>query len=199
MNIDVRSAASVPTPSSGERTLFVNSDNGLLTWKYDDGTIHLFSDVDGDAECCACAISKDYADGILCALKAGTLAPSDFNALISLGFTVTATETTDPDTGNTTCNVTMGANAAAVVAPVSMIIIPDVTSIPHTSSQQYFPKFTPANTTNQAVNWFVNDATKASITSGGLVTPLVGTGTFTIYAYSQANPAVFASKAITIT
>jgi hypothetical protein len=193
MNIQVIAAASVPTPPSGERTLFVNSDNGLLTWKYDDGTYHLFGD--GDADCCACIISKDYADGILCALKSGMIAPSDFNALIQLGFTVNATETTDPDTGDKVCNVTMGSNASAVIAPVSLAIIPDVSGV--STSQQYYRVFTPANTSNQNVNWFSSDPTKATISSSGVVTK-VSAGTTTIYAYSQANPAVFASKVLTI-
>lgn len=196
MNIQVISAASVPTPPSGERTLFVNSDNGLLSWKYDDGTVHVFSD--GDAECCACIISKDYVDGILCALKSGILAPSDFNALINLGFTVNATETTDPTTGNTICNVTMGASAGAVIAPASLIIVPDVTTFAHTATQQYYRQFTPANTTNQGVNWFSSDPTKATVNSSGLVTG-VAAGTTTIYAYSQANPTILASKTITLT
>lgn len=196
MNIQVIAAASVPTPPSGERTLFVNSDNGLLTWKYDDGTLHIFSE--GDADCCACVISKDYADGILCALKSGIIAPSDFNALIQLGFTVNATETTDPDTGNKVCNVTLGANASSVIAPVSLAIIPAVETFSHTASQQYYRVFTPANTTNQAVNWFSSDPTKGTISSSGLVTG-VAAGTITIYAYSQANPAIFASKVLTIT
>jgi hypothetical protein len=195
MNIQVIAAASVETPPAGERTLFVNSDNGLLTWKYDDGTYHLFSE--GDADCCACVISKDYADGILCALKSGILAPSDFNALIQLGFSVTATETTDPDTGDKVCTVTMGAPVAAVIAPVSLIIIPTVETFSHLSSQQYYTQFTPANTTNQAVNWFSSNPAVATVNSSGLVTG-VAAGVTTIYAYSQANAAVFASKVITL-
>lgn len=198
MNIDVISASSVPTPPAGERTLFVNADNSLLTWKYDDGSIHLFSDTDGDADCCACEISKDYADGLLCALKSGILAAADFNALISLGFTVNVNETTDPTTGNTTCSVVLGTSAAAIVNPVSLIIIPNVTTLTSgVPTQQYYAQFTPANTTNQAVNWISSDPTKATVNSSGLVTR-VAVGTTTIYCYSVANNAVFNTKVLTL-
>lgn len=197
MNIQVISASSVPTPPAGERTLFVNSDNGFLTWKYDDGTLHLFSETTGDAECCACLISQNYSEGLICALKKGTLSASDFNALISLGFTVNVNETDDGE-GNKTCSVTMGTNASAVVNPVSIAIIPNVSSFSHLSTQQYYAQFTPSNTTNQAVNWISSDPTKATVNTSGLVTG-VAAGTITLYAYSQANNTIVGTKSITLT
>lgn len=197
MDIQVAAAASIPTPASGYRTLFVNTDTGLLTFKYDDGTLHLFSDVDGDAECCACLISKDYTDGILCALKSGMLKASDFQALINLGFTANVTET-DDGAGNKTCNVTLGSNASAVVDPSALGIIPNVVSFSHLSNQQYYGQFTPLNTTDQGINWISSDPTKATVNSSGLVTG-VAAGTIRLYAYSQANNTIVGTKDITLT
>lgn len=198
MDIQVIAAASVPTPPSGYKTLFVDtSNNNLLSWKNSDGTVTLFSDSDGDPECCACIISKDYADGILCALKSGMLTAADFQALISAGFTANVTETND-GAGNITCNVTLGTNASAVIAPTGLAIIPDVTDFSHLSSQQYYSQFTPINTTNQGVNWISSDPTKGTVDSTGRVTG-VAAGSFTLYAYSQANNTVVGSKNITLT
>lgn len=108
MDIQVIAASQVPTPSAGYRTLFINTeDSNMLSWKDSNGTVTRFTDDDSSAECCACAISKDYADGILCALKSGMLSASEFTSLITLGFTASATESTDVD-GNKTCTVTFG-------------------------------------------------------------------------------------------
>lgn len=198
MDIQVIAAASVPTPAAGYKTLFIDtSNNNLLTFKNSDGALTLFSDSDGDADCCACVISKDYADGILCALKKGLLAPTDFQALISLGFTVNVTETTDPTTGNTTCNVTMGTNASAVVQPTSVAIIPNITSVVSGTSQQYYAQFTPLNATDQGINWISSDPTKGTVTTGGLFHGVTG-GAVTLYAYSHANNSIVGTKTITV-
>lgn len=196
MNIQVIAGSAVPTPPSGEKTLFINTeDSNFLSWKDALGVITRFSE-GGDAECCACIISKDYADGILCALKSGMLAPADFQALINLGFTVNVTET-DDGAGNTTCTVVMGSNESAVVDPVSLAIIPNVTGFSHLSSQQYYTQFTPANTTNQGVNWISSDPTKATVNASGLVTG-VAAGPIRLYAYSQEDNSIVGIKDITL-
>lgn len=197
MDIQVAPASSIPTPPSGYKTLFVDtSNNNLLSWKNSDGTVTLFSDSDGDPECCACIISKDYADGILCALKSGMLTAADFQALISAGFTANVTETND-GAGNITCNVTLGTNASAVIVPTGLAIIPNVGSFSHTTTQQYYPQFTPANTTDQQVIWLVSDPTKASVNTSGLVTGIAA-GTVRLYAYSQANASIIGTKDIVL-
>ena len=105
MDVQVIGASQVPTPPSGYKTLFINTeDSNILSWKDDTGTVTRFTE--GDA-CCACEIAKEYADGILCALNKGFLNPTEFKALIDAGFTVNSSST-DDGAGNKTCTVTFG-------------------------------------------------------------------------------------------
>lgn len=192
MNIQVIARADVTTPPAGERTLFVDSSNGLLTWKYDDGTFHLFAE--GDAECCACIISKDYADGILCALKSGVLPPANFQSLISMGFNVTSQEITDPDTGDKTCKVTLG----GVGVPLTNFAVDDQTVDLTTGSptHQIAPTFTPLNASNKGVDYVSSDPTKATVSTNGLLTR-VANGTTTVSAIPQGDPTL--TKLIVVT
>lgn len=108
MDVQVIGASQVPTPASGYKTLFINTeDDNILSWKDSSGTVTRFTD--GDADCCACEIAKEYADGILCALNKGYLNSTDFKALIDAGFTVNSTKTDDGN-GNTSCTVTFGSS-----------------------------------------------------------------------------------------
>lgn len=191
MNIQVIPKADVSTPPSGERTLFVDSGNGLLTWKYDDGTYHLFSE--GDAECCACLISKEYIDGITCALKSGILPPSNFQSLISMGFTVTSTESTDVD-GNKTCTVTMGSTPV----PLTNFTVDDQTVDLTTGAptHQIVPTFTPTNASNKGVDYVSSDPTKATVSANGLLTR-VANGTTNVSVIPQGDPSL--TKLIVVT
>lgn len=106
MDVQVIGASKVPTPPPGFKTLFINTeDNNILSWKDSSGVVTRF--IDGDADCCACEIAKDYAEGITCALNKGMLKAADFKALIDAGFTATA-NSTDDGAGNKTCTVTFG-------------------------------------------------------------------------------------------
>lgn len=108
MNIDIAPGSTYPTPPVGQKSLFINTeDNNILSWKDSNGVITRFSSEDGDADCCACEIAKDYADAISCALKKGILTDIQVKSLMSLGFTAHVART-DDGAGNTTCTVTFG-------------------------------------------------------------------------------------------
>lgn len=194
-NIAVGTPGSIPTPPIGEATLFINTDdNNILYVKFDSGSFLPYSS-ENMAECCSCEISKKFAEDIACALKSGMLTADQFTNLVNIGFRVVATETNDGN-GTKTCTVEMGPQAPNV-APVSLIIIPDVTAKTHPSTQQYYPQFTPINTTNQGVVWISSNVAAATIDQNGLLTT-VAPGVTTIYAYSQEDGTIFGSKVVTV-
>lgn len=194
-NIAVGTPASIPTPPAGEATLFINiSDNNILYVKFDTGAYLPYSS-ENMAECCSCEISKKYAEDIACALKSGMLSASDFTNLVNIGFKVIATETNDGN-GTKTCTVEMGPQTANI-PPVSLIVIPDVTAITHPNTQQYYPQFTPLNTTNQSVVWISSNVAAGTIDQDGLFTT-VAAGATTVYAYSVEDGSVVGSKVVTV-
>jgi uncharacterized protein YjdB len=77
------------------------------------------------------------------------------------------------------------------------LIIPDVHDKAHPSTEQYYPQFTPANTTNQDVIWVSSNVAAATISTTGLLTT-VAAGVTTVYAYSVALGSVVGSKVVTI-
>jgi hypothetical protein len=194
-NIAVGTPASIPTPPAGEATLFINTDDSnILYIKFDTGAYLPYTS-DNMADCCSCEISKKYAEDIACALKSGMIDAAQFSTLVNTGFKVIATETNDGN-GTKVCTVEMGPQAPQV-APVSLIIIPDVTAKTHPSTQQYYPQFTPINTTNQAVVWVSSNVAAATISQTGLLTT-VAAGVTIIYAYSVADGTVVGSKTVTV-
>jgi hypothetical protein len=105
MDVQVIAASNLTPPSSGYKTLFINTeDSNILSWMDSSGTVTRFTE--GDADCC-CEIAKEYADGILCALNKGMLSPSEFKSLVDAGFTINSSST-DDGAGNKTCTVTFG-------------------------------------------------------------------------------------------
>lgn len=108
MDIQITAGSALTPPPAGYKTLFINTEDGnLLSWMDSSGTITRFTD--GDADCCACEIAKDYADAISCALKKGILTDIQVKSLMNLGFTITS-NSTDDGAGNKTCTVTFGGN-----------------------------------------------------------------------------------------
>lgn len=107
-DIQVIAATDLPTPPVGYKTLFINTeDDNILSFMDSNRTVTRFTD--GDADCCACEIAKDYADSISCALEKGFLTDIQVKSLMNLGFTVTSSST-DDGAGNKTCTVTFGGN-----------------------------------------------------------------------------------------
>jgi hypothetical protein len=194
-NIIIAAGSTLANPPAGEATLFIDTENNnTLSLKMPDGTVKVYTAANL-AECCSCEIAKKYMEDIQCALKSGMLNADQFTNLVNIGLTTITTETTDDD-GNSTCTVNVGPQAPNV-APTDLDIIPDVTDITDPDTQQYYPQFTPANTTNQGVIWVSSDPSVGTIDQNGLFTT-VSAGTTTIYAYSQEDGTVFGSKVITV-
>lgn len=86
---------------------------------------------------------------------------------------------------------------AQVVDPTGLAMIPADSTMTNGSTKQFYPQFSPLNTTNQAVTWSSNDATKALVDGNGLV-DAIAVGTVTIIVTSVADPTKTASRLITI-
>ena len=101
-----------PAPA-GQVTLFINTENNnLLSYIDEDGVIKIYNGgTSSDLEdCCSCDIAKKWADAVSCALASGIITATQFGTIIASGLSVTSTKGTDPDTGVTTCTVTVGPN-----------------------------------------------------------------------------------------
>jgi uncharacterized protein YjdB len=195
MDIQIAAGSTLPNPAAGYRTLFINTeDSNILSWKNSDGTIERFSE-DMDMDCCACEISKVLAEAAACAVKSGKWDETDFKDWITQGYNVKVVETDDGD-GNKTCEVTVGPKTADI-PPTELAIIPADNTIVVAATKQFYPQFTPANTTDQSVIWISSDPSKATVSAAGLVTG-VALGVATIYAYSVADNAISASRVITV-
>lgn len=194
MNIQIIAAGLVPTPAAGFRTLFIDSsNNGVLTWKLDDGTLLIFSEGE-DPDCCSCEIAKEQMKAIACALKNGTISATQYGIIITAGLTVTATEAVV--NGVKTCTVVVGANVPAI-PPVSIVVVSGASTVAVAETTQMYAVFTPNNTTNQAVVWTSSDFTKVSVNEAGLATG-VAIGSATITARSSVNNAITGTKVITV-
>lgn len=193
MNIQVIAAALVPTPPAGFRTLFIDSsNNGILTWKLDNGTLAIFSETE-DPDCCSCEIAKEQMKAVACALKNGTISATEYGVIISSGINVTTTESVALN-GNKTCTVTVGSNVPTIVG--TGVVVSSPNSVNVGASIQAYAVFTPRNTTNQNVTWVSTDTTKATINADGLITG-VAAGTTTIRVIT-ADRSISGEKIITV-
>lgn len=194
-NIIVAAGSTLPTPPSGEATLFINTENNnILSLKDSSGNIVPYTDA-AVTECCSCEIAKKYMEDIACALKSGMLNASQFATMIDKGLVVESTESTDV-AGNKTCTVSIGPKT---ILPTGLTI-----SNPGSVSQAggavtLTASSTPSGSSNE-VAWFSSDATKATIDHTGLLTPLLaGVGTaVTIQAVSLVDPSVSATRVVPI-
>jgi hypothetical protein len=202
MDILIAAGSSMPNAPTGQVTLFINTeDNNILSYINDAGVIFRYNAGDSSMlDCCSCEIAKQMAEAIACSLKSGMITATEAGDLITLGFSVSTTESDDGQ-GNKTCTVNYGASQGNI-PPVSLAIFPLTDAfilppIPPNPTQQYIPIFTPLNTTDQSVIWVSSNPAVATIDAAGLMS-VVGIGTTTIYVYSVANPLIFASLPITV-
>jgi Bacterial Ig-like domain (group 2) len=92
--------------------------------------------------------------------------------------------------------------ALTVGPPVSVSVSPGVASVTFTQTQQF--QATVSNTINGSVTWSVDgvaggDATAGTITSSGLYTPPMATGSHQVTAASQVDPGKSASASLMVT
>jgi hypothetical protein len=179
-------------PVAGTVKLFINTDkNNVLYYIDSSGNIRVYSYGETSLEdCCSCEIAKQWMDRVTCALNSGMITATDFGTLINSGLTVSATETTDPDTGAKTCTVNVGPqNQPAQVAVTGLsITVPETAeaALGIGASLQVVATITPP-TAPQGIVWVSSDPTIALVTNTGLVVG-ISAGTATIYAFSAANP-----------
>jgi uncharacterized protein YjdB len=90
--------------------------------------------------------------------------------------------------------------ALSVIIPVTAIsVTPATVPLAVAGTQQLTTAFTPANGTNQGLNYSSSDPTKASVSASGLVTG-VAPGTATITISTVGNPTVATDTvAVTVT
>lgn len=178
-------------PAAGTVKLFINTDkNNVLYYIDSSGNIRVYSYGDTSLEdCCSCEIAKQWMDRITCALNSGMVTATEFGTFVNTGLTVSATETTDPETGAKTCTVNVGPQTPAVVAVAGLsITVPETleTALGIGATSQFVAVITPP-TAPQGIVWVSSDPSVAIVTSTGLVIG-ISAGTATIYAYSAANP-----------
>jgi hypothetical protein len=178
-------------PAAGTVKLFINTDkNNVLYYIDSAGNIRMYSYGDTSLEdCCSCEIAKQWMDRVTCALNSGMITATDFGTLINSGLTVSATETTDPETGAKTCTVNVGPQTPAQIAVTGLsITVPATTeaALGIGASLQIVASITPP-TAPQGIVWVSSDPTIALVTNTGLAVG-ISAGTATVYAFSAANP-----------
>lgn len=182
MDIVIGPESSIATPAAGFATLFVNTDkNNILYLKYPDGSFVPYNGSSGD---CSCELAKAWADSVTCALANGIITASQFGTIMDQGVTVTTNTTTDDD-GNVTNTVTMGSRQTTLTGFTldSYAFTLTVASPTH----QIVPTFDPTTVSNRGVIYVSSDATKATVSSTGLVTR-VANGACNVSAIPQADP-----------
>lgn len=200
MNIVIASEATmlISLPSSGNVTLFINTDKSNILYYVDSsGNFFTYNANDASAleDCCACDIAKSWIKAINCALNSGLLTATEYGVIMEQGLTITSTETVNSSTGSITRSVNVGPRINVDVA-VSSIVLSGNNSVSHTATTQMSAAILPLNATDQDLIWVSSDISIATISQTGLVTG-VATGVVTIYAYSQSTPSVFGTRIVT--
>lgn len=191
-------SAMQPAPA-GQVVLFINTENNnILSYIDSAGVIKIYNagDTSELEDCCSCVIAKQWIDRVTCALQSGQLDATEFGVIMAQGLSVVATETIDSVTGAKTCRVDIGIKESGIIAVTGIVVSGDNT-VATGLTRQYAAAVTPLNATNQALLWVSSDPAIATVNAVGLITG-VSAGTCTIYAYSQSNPSVFGSRAITV-
>jgi len=196
MDIIIAAGSTLAIPPAGYKTLFINTeDSNILSWKDSAGVVTRFGGQDDGGDCCACDIATIQAKAWSCALESGVVTAEQYNTWIAQGVKVTETKTDDGQ-GNTTCEVVIGPQTPNIV-PTAIAIIPADNTLAIAGTKQFYPQFTPLNTTNQAVVWTSSDVTKATVDATGLMTG-VAAGVTTLTLYSVADMSILASRVITV-
>lgn len=114
MDIVIGTPASITTPAAGTVTLFIDStNNNILSYMDETRAVFIYSQNDPGMEaCCACEITKEMSDKLMCAVTKGLISATEFQAIINIGIKVTATESIVD--GVKTCSVAI-TNAAGSV------------------------------------------------------------------------------------
>jgi hypothetical protein len=84
------------------------------------------------------------------------------------------------------------------VDPAGLGIIPLDTTMVTSEQRQFFPSFTPSDTTDQEVTWSIDNSAAASVDGDGVVTA-IGPATVILTATSVADSDIVAHRTITIT
>lgn len=185
MDIQVGPESSIATPPAGYRTLFINTDkNNRPYYKLPDGTFEPFGGTGADAD----TIAAMWMKAVACALDKGFIKASDFQDIMEQGVTVSST--TDDD-GNTTVSV-----GSRTIALVSITLDASTFTGAAAATHQIVTTFDPTNTTNQGLTYVTSNATKATVSSTGLITN-VATGSAVITVIPNADPSK--SKTVTVT
>lgn len=178
-------------PPSGTVYEFINTDKGNSLW-YLDSMGNFYALGLSSTDDCTCHIANKWLCGVNNALEMGLMTAGQYEAVIALGFNVTATQTPTSTGGNIT-SVTMGALSAQVT---SVTMTGKVTTMTHPSTAQMGVTIAPING-YPLVLWVSSAPSIATVDQTGLVTTLTS-GTVTITVYSVSNPTHFDSTTIVV-
>lgn len=184
-NIIVGAASSIPTPPSGEATLFIDTDNNnILSLKNSAGVVSVYSESNVE-DCCSCDIAKTITDKVMCAFSSGMITADEFGVIMGTGFSVTSTSGTNED-GNKFCTVEIGTKGVAVTG---IAVDQESSSINIATgcagTDTLTATISPANATDKKVLWFSSNPAVATVNINTGVVTGVSDGTATITAYSQ--------------
>lgn len=184
-NIIVGPASSIPTPSAGEATIFIDTDNfNILSIKDSAGVVTIYSE-GSLANTVPGEISASIIDAINCAMKSGKITIDEYGIILGTGVSVTSTTGTDLS-GNTFTTVEVGTKGIAVTgmsidqANFGIDIAPCCATTPTLTATVL-----PTNAGNKKVLWVSSNPAIASVDiNTGIVTAL-SNGVATITAYTQ--------------
>lgn len=88
-------------------------------------------------------------------------------------------------------------NGHVSVDPTDVEMIPATDEVAEGETLQLYARFTPLDTTNQAVTWSSSNAAAASISSNGVITG-IGAGVTTIRVTSDEDPTIFQDRVVTV-
>lgn len=182
-----------PAPTGTVVYFFNTTDMGKLYYITDSGTYYPASQSMQDA--CACGIGETWMEKAACAMERGIITVSEYMTIINGGIAV-VTASTDDGAGNRTSSFVISSKSN--VESISLNL--STSDIAQNDTLQLIATILPASAP-QLVTWASSDTDVATVNSSGLVgvqTPTVGSQA-TIYAYSVANPAIYATCIITVT
>lgn len=188
--IQVGAPSDIATPSSGYRTLFINTSAGnALYYKFPDGTSEPASIGAGDSE----GIASDWMEAIKCALDSGKITAQQFQDIINTGIVISSSSNTDTN-GNVTTEFSVGAKNVALTS-----ITLDVSTFSGSAAatHQIGITWNPTNTSDKTVTYSSSNTAKATVSATGLIT-LVATGTCVISVIPNSDPSKVQYIAVTV-
>lgn len=186
MDIIVGTPASIATPAAGYVTLFINTEaNNQLYAKFSDGTVEPYSSTSSES---ASGIASAWLDGVMCALKKGTITATEYQSIVNSGLTI---QTVTDASGNTT--VSIGSRSGALS---SITLNTSAVAKGTGTTHQITITWDPATVTNQSVSYVTSNATLATVDANGLVS-CIAAGVVVITVIPLADPTK--AKTVTIT